>query len=149
MAIFIVRGPEACDVQVPGCRPLPGPLMTALVLRALDACISVAQRSCRSEQELLDTLCAADHCPGDILLLAPAACVHSPRLQRLLPRLHNAYVEVHEDDPHAPQARLPANLGHRLGVAQGYCVQSYALALELALEHLCCSDAGERVHVGT
>ena len=149
MAIFIVRGPEACDVQAPGCRPLPGPLMTALVQRALEAGISVAQRSCPSEQALLDTLCAADHSPDDILLLAPAACVHSPRLQRLLPHLHNAYVEVHEDDPHAPQARLPANLGHRLGIVQGYCMQSYALALELALEHLCRTDAGERVHVGT
>ena len=149
MAIFIVRGPEACDVQAPGCRPLPGPLMTALVQRALEAGISVAQRSCPSEQALLDTLCAADHSPDDILLLAPAACVHSPRLQRLLPHLHNAYVEVHEDDPHAPQNLLPANLGHRLGIAQGYCMQSYALALELALEHLCRTDAGERVHVGT
>lgn len=149
MAIFIVRGPDACGALLQACAPLPSEVMNALVHRALDVGISVAQRNCRSEQELLDSLCAADHSPDDVILLAPAACVHSLRLQRLLPRLRNAYVEVHEDASDAPQCCLPEHLGQRLGIAQGYCAQSHVLALELALEHLCCSDVGDRVHVGT
>jgi len=149
MAIFIVRGPDASGALLQACTPLPSPVMSALVRRALDVGISVAQRNCRSEQELLDSLCAADHNPSDVILLAPAACVHSARLQRLLPRLRNAYVEVHDDASDAPQSCLPAHLGQRLGIAQGYCAQSYVLAMELALEHLCCSDVGDRVHVGT
>lgn len=149
MAIFIVRGPDACDAQLQAAVPLPSPVMNALVHRALDVGISVAQRNCRSEQELLDALYVADHNPDDVILLAPAACVHSLRLQRLLPRLRNAYVEVHEDASDAPQSCLPEHLGRRLGIAQGYCAQSYVLAMELALEHLCCSDVGDRVHVGT
>ena len=149
MAIFIVRGPDACDALLQAAVPLPRQVMNALVHRALDVGISVAQRNCHSEQELLDALCAADHNQDDVILLAPAACVHSQRLQRLLPRLRNAYVEVHEDTSGAPQSCLPEHLGHRLGIAQGYCAQSYVLAMELALEHLCCSDIGDRVHVGT
>lgn len=149
MAIFIVRGPDACDALLQAAVPLPRQVMNALVHRALDVGISVAQRNCRSEQELLDALCTADHNPDDVVLLAPAACVQSVRLQRLLPRLRNAYVEVHDDASDAPQPCLPERLGRRLGIAQGYCAQSYVLAMELALEHLCCSDIGDRVHVGT
>lgn len=149
MAIFIVRGPDACDALLQPAVPLPRPVMNALVHRALDVGISVAQRNCRSEQELLDALCAANHNPDDVILLAPAACVHSLRLQRLLARLRNTYVEVHDDASDAPPSCLPERLGRRLGIAQGYCAQSYVLAMELALEHLCCSDVGDRVHVGT
>lgn len=149
MSIFIVRGPQTCGSVLLAAAPLPAPVMKSLVRRALDAGTSVALRDCRSEQELLDTLCAADHSPGEVTLLDPGACVDSPRLQRLLPRLHNVYVEIHADDGRAPQPCLPEGSGQRLGVAHGYRAQSYVLALELALDHLCRSEVGNRVHVGT
>ncbi|KRG64087.1 3-dehydroquinate dehydratase [Stenotrophomonas humi] len=149
MSIFIVRGPEGRGLLQRAAAPLPTAVTKSLVHRALDAGTSIAVRSCSCEQELIEALCAADHSPGEVTLLAPGACVDSVRLQRLLPRLRNAYVEVHDDDGHAFDACLPAATGHRLGVAQGYRAQSYVLALEMALEHLCCNEVGNRVHVGT
>jgi len=148
MSIFIVRGPEGSGPQQRAAAALPGEVMKSLVHRALDSGTSLAVRNCRCEQELLEALCAADHANGEVTLLAPGACVHSARLKRLLPHLHNAYVEVHEDDAGTLEACLPLT-AQRIGVAQGFRAQSYALALEMALEHLGCNDLGDRVHVGT
>ncbi|MGH8053815.1 MAG: 3-dehydroquinate dehydratase [Stenotrophomonas sp.] len=149
MSIYIVRGPEGTGLLQHAAAPLPEAVMKSLVHRALDSGTSIAVRSCRCEQELLEALCVADHSPGEVTLLAPGSCVRSVRLQRLLPQLHNAYVEVHDDDGHALESRLPASNGQRLGVAQGFRSQSYVLALEMALEHLGCNEVGNRVHVGT
>ncbi len=149
MSINIVRGPQGSGALQRAAAPLPEAVMQSLVQRALDSGTSIAVRDCRCEQELLEALCVADHSPGEVTLLAPGACVGSIRLHRLLPRLHNVYVEVHDDDGQAPEARLPSINGHRLGVAQGFRAQSYVLALEMALEHLGCNEAGNRVHVGT
>lgn len=149
MSIYIVRGPEGSGPLQHAATPLPEAVMKSRVHRALDSGTSIAVRNCRCEQELLEALCVADHNPAEVILLAPGACVRSVRLQRLLPRLHIAYVEVHDDDGHAFDACLPASTGHRLGLAQGYRAQSYVLALEMALEHLCCNEVGNRVHVGT
>ncbi|MCD9085520.1 3-dehydroquinate dehydratase [Stenotrophomonas sp. SY1] len=147
MSIYIVRGPQGNGPLQRAAAPLPEAVLKSLVHRALDSGTSIAVRNCRCEQELLEALCVADHSPGEITLLAPGACVRSARLQRLLPRLHNTYIEVHDDDGQEP--RLPAANGHRLGVAQGFRAQSYVLALEMALEHMGCNEVGNRVHVGT
>ncbi len=147
MSISIVRGPQGSGPLQRAAAPLPPAVLHALVQRALDSGTPLAVRDCRCEQELLEALCVADHSPGEITLLAPGACVRSARLQRLLPRLHNSYIEVHDDDGQEP--RLPATDGHRLGVAQGFRAQSYVLALEMALDHLGRSETGNRVHVGT
>lgn len=148
MSIFILRGPEGSGPLQHAAAPLPAEVMKSLVFRALDSGTSIAVRDCRCEQELLEALCAADHSQGEITLLAPGACVRSARLMRLLPHLHNAWVEVHTDDGKAPEPRLPAS-AQRLGVAQGFRAQSFVLALEMALERLGCNEAGNRVHVGT
>jgi len=149
MSIFIIRGPEATGRLIRTPVPLPSPVLKSLVHRAIDAGSSVAIRACGSEQELLDALRVADHCHGEVILLDPGACVGSARLQRLLPLLRNAYVEVHDDDARAPEMRLPADVGQRIGVACGYCAQSYMHALEIALDHLGCSEMAGGVHVGT
>ncbi|MCC7633130.1 3-dehydroquinate dehydratase [Stenotrophomonas rhizophila] len=149
MSIFIIRGPEASGPLIRTAPPLPAPVLKALVHRAIDAGTTVAIRACGSEQELLDALRVADHSRGEITLLDPGACVHSVRLQRLLPHLHNAYVEVHDDDTRAPEACLPPDVGRRIGVAHGYCAQSYMHGLEIALDHLGRSEIVEGVHVGT
>ena len=145
MSIFIIRGPEAAGQLIRTAQPLPGPVLKALVHRAIDAGTTVAIRACGSEQELLDALRVADHSRGEVTLLDPGACVGSVRLQRLLPHLHNAYVEVHDDDCRTPEECLPAGVGERIGVAHGYCAQSYMHALEIALDHLGCSEVGGRV----
>ncbi|WP_312316065.1 3-dehydroquinate dehydratase [Stenotrophomonas sp.] len=145
MSIFIIRGPEAAGQLIRTAQPLPGPLLKALVHRAIDAGTTVAIRACGSEQELLDALRVADHSRGEVTLLDPGACANSARLQRLLPHLHNVYVEVHDDDCRAPEDCLPAGVGERIGVARGYCAQSYMHALEIALDHLGCSEVGCRV----
>ncbi|MET0889876.1 MAG: 3-dehydroquinate dehydratase [Stenotrophomonas maltophilia] len=149
MSIFIIRGPEAAGQLIRTAQPLPPLVLKSLVHRAIDAGTTVAIRACGSEQELLDALRVSDHSRGEVTLLDPGACVDSARLQRLLPHLHNAYVEVHDDDARAPEACLPADVGQRIGVARGYCAQSYMHALEIALDHLGCSEIGEGVHVGT
>jgi len=97
MSIFIIRGPEASGALIRTAMPLPAPVLKSLVHRAIDAGTSVAIRACGSEQELLDALRVADHSRGEVTLLDPGACANSLRLQRLLPYLHNAYVEVHDD----------------------------------------------------
>ncbi|MGB0402261.1 3-dehydroquinate dehydratase, partial [Stenotrophomonas sp.] len=97
MSIFIIRGPEAAGALIRTAMPLPAPVLKSLVHRAIDAGTSVAIRACGSEQELLDALRVADHSRGEVTLLDPGACANSLRLQRLLPYLHNAYVEVHDD----------------------------------------------------
>ena len=148
MSIFIVRGQEGSGPLQHAAAPLPAAVMIALVRRALDSGTSIAVRNCRCEQELIEALCAADHCAGEVTLLAPGGCVSSKRLQRLLAELHNTYIEVHDDDASARQPLLPAHRT-RLAVAQGFRAQSYVLALEIALEHLCCNEAGNHVHVGT
>ncbi|WP_293706513.1 3-dehydroquinate dehydratase [Stenotrophomonas sp. UBA7606] len=148
MSIFIVRGPEGSGPLQQAAAPLPAAVMAALVRRALDSGTSIAVRNCRCEQELIEALCAADHGTGEVTLLAPGACVRSTRLHRLLPHLHNAYVEVHDDDGRMQPPGLPHH-GRRLAVARGFRAQSYVLALEIALEHLGCNEAGNRVHVGT
>lgn len=145
MSIFIIRGPEAAGQLIRTAQPLPAPVLKALVHRAIDAGTTVAIRACGSEQELLDALRVADHSRGEVTLLDPGACVGSPRLQRLLPHLHNVYVEVHDDDSAAPEMCLPEHVGQRIGVAHGYCAQSYMHALEIALDHLGCSEVGCRV----
>lgn len=149
MSIHIVRGPQGNGPLQRAAAPLPEPARKSLVQRALDSGTSIAMRDCRCEQELLEALCMADHGHGEVTLLAPGACLRSARLRRLLPQLHNAYVEVHEDASPALEPQLPAAHGQRLGVAQGFRSQSYVLALEMALEHLGCNEAGNRVHVGT
>lgn len=148
MSIFIIRGPEAAGPLIRTAAPLPSPLLKSLVQRVIAAGSSVAIRACGSEQELLDALRVADHSRGEVTLLDPGACAGSPRLQRLLPQLHNAYVEVHDDGAVAEPC-LPPGIGKRLGIATGYGVQSYTLALNIALDHLCLSEAGNGVHVGT
>ena len=148
MSIFIIRGPEASGALVRTAEPLPALVLKTLVHRAVDAGISVAIRACGSEQELLDALRVADHARGEVTLLDPGACAHSMRLQRLLPHLHNAYVEVHDDGAVAEPC-LPAGTGQRLGIASGYGAQSYVLALDIALDHLGLAERAERVHVGT
>ncbi|MCS4279861.1 3-dehydroquinate dehydratase [Stenotrophomonas rhizophila] len=149
MSIFIIRGPEVAGQLIRTAQPLPPLVLKSLVHRAIDAGTTVAIRACGSEQELLDALRVADHSRGEVILLDPGACVDSARLQRLLPHLHNAYVEVHDDDARAPEACLPAHVGKRIGVARGYFAQSYMHALEIALDHLGCSEIAEGVHVGT
>lgn len=147
-SVFLLRGPDAPGDGRHAPAPLPAPVLQSVVHRALDADATLALRDCRSEQELLDALCLADHDPAEVLLLAPGACVASERLRRLLPRLRNAYVEVHDDGgTHPPH--LPENAGHRLAIACGCGAQSYVLALDMALEHLACNEAGDPVHVGT
>jgi 3-dehydroquinate dehydratase-1 len=148
MSIFIIRGPEAAGALIRTAMPLPAPVHKALVHRAIDAGTSVAIRACGSEQELLDALRVADHSRGEVTLLDPGACANSLRLQRLLPYLHNAYVEVHDDGAVAEPC-LPAGVGQRLGIAAGYGAQSYVLALDIALDHLGLAEQANRVHVGT
>jgi len=148
MSIFIIRGPQAATALIRTAPPLPGEVLRGLVHRAVDAGTSVAIRACGSEQELLDALRVADHCRGEVILLDPGDCSDSTRLQHLLPQLHNAYVEVHDDGAVAEPC-LPAGMGQRLGIAAGYGAQSYVLALDIALDHLGLGDAGSRVHVGT
>ncbi|MBN8802609.1 MAG: 3-dehydroquinate dehydratase [Stenotrophomonas acidaminiphila] len=145
----MLRGPDLPGNAPHAPAPLPAAVLQSVVSRALEADTTLALRDCRSEQELLEALCVADHDPADVVLLAPGACVSSERLRRLLPRLRNAYVEVHDDAADTPPEQLPENAGRRLAVARGCGAQSYVLALEVALEHLACSEAGERVHVGT
>lgn len=147
-SVFLLRGPDAPGGGRHAPAPLPAPVLQSVVRRALDADATLALRDCRSEQELLDALCLADHDPAEVVLLAPGACVASERLRRLLPRLRNTYVEVHDDDSARPP-QLPENAGHRLAVACGCGAQSYMLALDMALEHLACNEAGDPVHVGT
>lgn len=148
MSIFILRGPQGSGPLQHAAAALPAEVMKALVFRALDSGTSIAVRDCRCEQELLEALCACDHGNDEVTLLAPGACVRSARLTRLLPHLHNAWVEVHADGGKVLEPRLPASR-QRLGVAQGFGAQSFVLALEMALEHLGCNEAGNRVHVGT
>lgn len=85
----------------------------------------------------------ADHSRGEVTLLDPGACANSLRLQRLLPYLHNAYVEVHDDGAVAEPC-LPAGVGQRLGIAAGYGAQSYVLALDIALDHLGLAEQANR-----
>ncbi|OZB64977.1 3-dehydroquinate dehydratase [Stenotrophomonas acidaminiphila] len=148
-SVFLLRGPDLPGNAPHMPAPLPAAVLQSVVSRALEADTTLALRDCRSEQELIEALCVADHDPADVVLLAPGACVSSERLRRLLPRLRNAYVEVHDTAADTNPAQLPENAGHRLAVAHGCGAQSYVLALEVALEHLACSEAGERVHVGT
>lgn len=148
MSIFIIRGPEAAGAVIRTAVPLPSLVVKSLVQRAIDAGSNVAIRACGSEQELLDALRTADHSRGEITLLDPGACADSPHLQRLLSQLHTAYVEVHDDGAVAEPC-LPSGIGQRLGIAAGYGAQSYMLALNIALDHLCLSEASNRVHVGT
>lgn len=147
-SVFLLRGPDLPGNAPHMPAPLPAAVLQSVVSRALEADTTLALRDCRSEQELIEALCVADHEPADVVLLAPGTCVSSERLRRLLPRLRNAYVEVHDDDGSGGPP-LPENTGHRLAVARGCGAQSYLLALEVALEHLACNDAGDRVHVGT
>ena len=72
----------------------------------------------------------------------------SVALHCVLAGLAYPYVEAHDDSTDRPERCLPAGLGQRVAIVRGYCAQSYLLGLEIALEHLGCSELDD-VHVGT
>nr|WP_161963601.1 hypothetical protein [Xanthomonas arboricola] len=73
----------------------------------------------------------------------------SVRLHRVLVALRYPYVETHDDSTDRPERCLPAGLGECVATVRGYCAQSYLLGLEIALEHLGCTEIQGDVHVGT
>ncbi|RBI00824.1 3-dehydroquinate dehydratase, partial [Xanthomonas oryzae pv. oryzae] len=114
-----------------------------------DAGKTVALRACGSEQELLDALRVAGQARMEIALIDPGSCVDSARLHRVLRDLPYPYVETHDDSVDRPERCLPNGLGHCIATVRGYCAQSYLLGLEIALEHLGCTEIQGDVHVGT
>ncbi|MEA9566760.1 3-dehydroquinate dehydratase [Xanthomonas sp. WHRI 8932A] len=149
MSIMIVRGPEAVSPRVRGPQPLPRAVIRQLVQCAGDAGKTVALRACGSEQELLDALRVAGQARMEIALIDPGSCVDSVRLHRVLAALRYPYVETHDDSTDRPERCLPAGLGGCVAIVRGYCAQSYLLGLEIALEHLGCTEIQGDVHVGT
>ncbi|MCL1551567.1 type II 3-dehydroquinate dehydratase [Xanthomonas nasturtii] len=149
MSIMILRGPEAAMPLVRGPQPLPRAVIRQLVQCAADAGRTVALRACSSEQELLDALRVAGQARMEIALIDPGSCVDSVRLHRVLASLRYPYVETHDDSADRPERCLPAGLGECIATVRGYCAQSYLLGLEIALEHLGCTEIQGDVHVGT
>ncbi|MCC5099053.1 3-dehydroquinate dehydratase [Xanthomonas campestris] len=149
MSIMILRGPEAASSLVRGPQALPRAVITQLVRCAGDAGKTVALRACGSEQELLDALRVAGQARMEIALIDPGSCVDSVRLHCMLAGLAYPYVEAHDDSADRPEPCLPAGLGQRVAIVRGYCAQSYLLGLEIALEHLGCTEIQGDVHVGT
>ncbi|WP_162301141.1 3-dehydroquinate dehydratase [Xanthomonas prunicola] len=149
MSIVIMRGPEAALPLVRGPQPLPRAVIRQLVACAGDAGKTVAVRACGSEQELLDALRVAGQARMEIALIDPGSCVDSARLHRVLRDLPYPYVETHDDSVDRPERCLPHGLGQCIATVRGYCAQSYLLGLEIALEHLGCTEIQGDVHVGT
>ncbi|RBG73193.1 3-dehydroquinate dehydratase, partial [Xanthomonas oryzae pv. oryzae] len=137
---MIMRGPEAAMPLVRGPQPLPRAVIRQLVACAGDAGKTVALRACGSEQELLDALRVAGQARMEIALIDPGSCVDSARLHRVLRDLPYPYVETHDDSVDRPERCLPNGLGHCIATVRGYCAQSYLLGLEIALEHLGCTE---------
>lgn len=98
---------------------------------------------------MLDALRVAGQARMEIALIDPGSCVDSVRLHRVLAGLAYPYVEAHDDSTDRPERCLPAGLGQRVAIVRGYCAQSYLLGLEIALEHLGCTEIQGDVHVGT
>ncbi|KAB7768468.1 3-dehydroquinate dehydratase [Xanthomonas maliensis] len=146
---MILRGPEVDAALVRGPQPLPRDVIKQLVACAGDAGKTVALRACGSEQELLDALRVAAQARMEVALIDPGSCVDSARLHRVLATLDTPYVETHDDSADRPERCLPPALGRRLATVRGYCAQSYLLGLEIALEHLGCTEIQGDVHVGT
>lgn len=103
---------------------------------------------CANEAEYLHALEGARLARTELLLLDPGSAATSARLHAAVVRAGIPYIEVHDDDCDAPEPRLPPSRGC-LAVAQGFCAQSYTLALEMALEHLGCAECESERHVGT
>lgn len=153
MSILVIRGPERHDALTVAPPPLPASVLGALVQRAGCAGQTLAVRSCGSATDVLAALRLANAWGVRATLLDPGALTDHPLLQRAVQGLTHPYVEVH-DGPVAPRVRaradaLPDPTGHRLAVVEGYGARSYALALEIALEQLGCTECECDVHVGT
>lgn len=149
MSIIVIRGPRfsaAAGTMPPA---LPREVLGGLVGRAVGADRTVSVRACSSEADLLHALLMARQARAEIVLLAPGSCVHSPQLEEALKRLGLPYIEVHDDSCECPEAVMSGQSGSRLALVNGYMAQSYTLALDIALEHLGCSEYMNEVHVGT
>ena len=148
MSILVIRGPERHDALTSPPPPLPSSVLGALVQRAGCAGQTLAVRSCASTTEVLAALRLANEWGVRATLLDPGALSDHPLLQRAVQGLAHPYVEVH-DGLGQQEPVLPASTGHRLAVVDGYGARGYALALEIALERLGCTECECDVHVGT
>ncbi len=148
MSIVIIRGPEFVASQ--SVRPLvPDSVRDGLVARAAAAGKDLVFRTCRSEEELLDTLRRVREDRAELVLLDPGRCAcASDAVRRGLDGLSVPYIEVHDDEPQSPESLL-GPCGPRLTWVNGYAAHSYTLALAIALEHLGCAGCECEVHVGT
>lgn len=148
MSLLLIRGPERRAHGSEPPPPLPARVMRALAERAAAAGKTLAVRVCANEAEYLHALEGARLARTELLLLDPGSAATSARLHAAVDRAGIPYIEVHDDDCDAPEPRLPPSRGC-LAVAQGFCAQSYTLALEMALEHLGCAECESERHVGT
>ncbi len=149
MSIVVIRGPKLSAVAGTMPLALPREVLGGLVDRAVGADRTVSVRACSSEADVLHALLMARHARAEIVLLDPGSCVRSARLEKALNQLELPYIEVHDDSCECPEAVMAGPPGLRLALVNGYMAQSYTLALDIALEHLGCSEYMNDVHVGT
>lgn len=149
MSILLLRGPDC----VAGHRGRPARIAPRVMRQLLEhagrAGKILAVRGCASESELLQALAQADAAQVEMLLLDPGACSDSAATAAAVAKLGRPYVEVHDDACDQREPCLCAASRQRVGQVGGYCAQSYALALSIALEHLGCNGYEGDVHVGT
>ena len=145
MSILVIRGPERHDAFTNSPPPLPPSVLGALVQRAGCAGQTLAVRSCGSATEVLTALGLANQWGVRATLFDPGALTDHPLVQRAVQGLTHPYVEVHDG---SVEHALPGT-DRRLALVEGYGARSYALALEIALEQLGCTECECDVHVGT
>lgn len=145
MSIFVITGADSDD---PAAHGIPKEVVSQLVGRAAHAGKYIAVRACQSTPEIVRCLDRAQDDHAEFILLDPGASGRIDEdLVRALETLQIPYIEVHADGDGALEA--PLAIGHPLHVIQGYCAQSYVLALSIALEHLGYAECENHLHVGT
>ena len=136
LLLRVLRGPDS----VAGHRGRPARIAPLMMRQLLEhagrAGKILAVRGCVSEAELLQALTQADAARVEMLLLDPGACSDSAITAAAVARLDQPYVEVHNDACDQREPYLCVASRQRVGQVGGYCAQSYALALSIALEHL-------------
>ncbi|HEY4581868.1 MAG TPA: type II 3-dehydroquinate dehydratase [Lysobacter sp.] len=145
MAIVMIQGPDTAE----GRKPVDI-VQAGLAERAQSAGHALLHYRCATEAQLAERLARIDHGQADIILLDPGHCAQADGpLHRTLDHLQVPYIEVHDDSFDRLEAAIPAGVGPRVALVNGYRAQSYTLAMSMALERLGCADSENDFNVGT
>lgn len=146
MSILIIRKPETGRQHGDA---IPQIVVSQLVSRAAQANRALAIRNCMSDDEVAVALQQANALHAEFVLFDPgsAPCCDD-RHRALLEALRMPCIEVHDDcAAHEPDIHMQTT--RAVARVHGYGYQSYMQALNIALEHMGCSECENNYHVGT